>query len=340
MTYKISRPPQRTWAKRTFPSLKGISIADIKPYVTALRPHHWSKNLIVFAAPLFDFNFSLEATVNSVAAFCFFCAVSSSFYLFNDIVDVESDRRHPVKCNRPIAAGLVPVSVATGMALSLLGGSIIWGLHWSLPLGLTLISYAVLQLAYNLKLKRVVLLDILVIASGFVLRALAGAVATGVALSVWFLVCTAMLALFLAIEKRKAELRHSGGTRAVLKRYSPSLLLRLENSATTGTLMSYALWSTGIPIHATTTTPWMMLTFPFVLYGIFRYQLLSDPQESRQMDGAWMASEITFQERASKERTERPEDVLLSDMPLLLTLVAWGVTAFTIMWLDHHGLIA
>jgi 4-hydroxybenzoate polyprenyltransferase len=167
------------------------------------------------------------------------------------------------------------------------------------------------------------------IAMGFVLRACAGGAATGIALSVWFLLCTAMLALFLAVEKRKAELRWSivqaGNTRAVLKRYSLPLLARMENMVTTGALMSYALWSSGPQVNGAS-TPWMMLTFPFVLYGIFRYQLLSDskgnPTELEQGGG-----------------TERPEEILLTDLPMLVTVLSWVLTIFVILWLKHQGLV-
>ena len=317
MTYKPN-PSFRQEAGSAFPS-----------YLLALRPHHWTKNFIVFAAPLFNFDFSPAVLLNSLLAFCLFCGLSSSFYLFNDIVDVESDRRHPVKCNRPIASGAVPVAVAFCMAICLLIGTLFAGLAHSYLLGLTLAAYAVLQVAYNLRLKRLVLLDIITISSGFVLRACAGAAATSIDVSVWFLVCTAMLALFLAIEKRKAELRRGGSTRSVLKRYSLSLLLRLENIATTGTLMSYALWSAGSQIGGST-TPWMLLTFPFVLYGVFRYQLLSDPVEVWQ-EGAGGPTLV--------EHTERPEKVLLTDRPLLLTVACWGVTALAILWLEQQGLI-
>ncbi|MGP1381925.1 MAG: decaprenyl-phosphate phosphoribosyltransferase [Thainema sp.] len=306
-----------------------LSTKGLFPYLFACRPHQWSKNLIVFAAPLFNFTLDIEIVLNSLFAFLLFCFISSSFYLLNDIADVKSDRHHPIKCKRPIAAGLVSVPVAFIMALGLMSSSIALGLHHSLGLGLILISYALLQLAYNLKLKRTPLLDIIAIASGFVLRACAGATATHIDLSVWFLVCTAMLALFLAIEKRKAELRQGGSTRSVLKRYSLALLSRMENIVTTGTLMSYALWSAGFQAGGAS-TPWMMLTFPFVLYGVFRYQLLSDPKEYGHSDTI---------EIARQEHTERPEEVLLSDRPLLLTVAAWAATAFTILWLNKHGVI-
>ena len=298
-----------------------------RAYLHALRPRQWPKNLVVFAAPLFAFNLNPPALWSAVTAFGLFCAASSSFYLFNDIADVAADRQHPVKCHRPSAAGLVRVPVAIAMALVLLATALIGGWLKAPALGLTLATYAGLQVAYNLKLKRVVILDIIVIAAGFVLRAIAGGVASGILPSVWFLLCTAMLALFLAIEKRKAELRlgqHGGKTRAVLQQYSATLLARMESTVTTGAVMSYAIWSSGPQVNGAS-TPWMMLTLPFVLYGIFRYQLLSDPLTP---------------DHTAPQRTERPEEVLLTDRPLLITVGGWVLTVFAILWLKHQGYLA
>ena len=296
------------------------------PYFAALRPRQWTKNLIVFAAPLFAFSLDWQSLMASLLAFVLFCAASSSFYLFNDIADVKSDRLHPIKCQRPIAAGQVKIPIAITMAILLLLIAFIVGLLQSPILDHILIAYAILQVTYNLKLKHTAILDILVIAIGFVLRAYAGAAATGIVLSVWFIFCTAMLALFLAVEKRKAELRllqHRGGkTRAVLKHYSLTLLTRMESMVTTGTLMGYALWSSGPQVNGAV-TPWMMLTFPFVLSGIFRYQMLSEQQKEVSKSG----------------KTERPEEVLLTDVPMLLTVLAWVITILTILWLKHQGLI-
>jgi 4-hydroxybenzoate polyprenyltransferase len=262
-----------------------------------------------------------------------FCCASSSFYLFNDLADVESDRQHPVKCKRPIAAGLISIPVAIGMAVFLLGSAIAIGFLRSPSLGLTIIAYAVLQTAYNLRLKRTVILDVGAIATGFILRAYAGAAATEIILSPWFLLCTGMLALFLGVEKRKAELRLSeirgSKTRSVLKRYSLPLLTRMESTVTTGTVLTYALWSSG-PQVSGASTPWMMLTLPFVVYGIFRYQLLSDPLEiSRRSDSSI--------EKGG--RTERPEEVLLKDLPTLITVISWVITTFAILLLKQQGLI-
>ncbi|UBF30231.1 decaprenyl-phosphate phosphoribosyltransferase (plasmid) [Kovacikia minuta CCNUW1] len=302
-------------------------------YIKALRPRQWTKNLIVFAAPLFAFSFSLETLVNGILAFALFCATSSSFYLINDVVDVEADRRHPVKCKRPIASGLVSIPAAILMAICLLGGALVVGWMKSRALGLSILCYALLQIAYNLKLKRTVVLDVIAIATGFVLRAFGGASATSVPVSSWFLLCTAMLALFLGVEKRKAELRLSEmsgrKTRSVLYRYSIPLLTRMESTVTTGAIMTYALWSSG-PAFRGASTHWMLITLPFVMYGIFRYQLLSDPEEIARR------AEIGAEKGG---QTERPEEVLLKDIPLLGTVVGWVLTSLLILVLKSQGMI-
>ena len=323
-------PPEQPLVKTAVSPTKFPDFAA----VAALRPRQWTKNLVVFAAPLFAFSINWQSFLGSSLAFVLFCCASSAFYLLNDIADVQSDRRHPVKCQRPIAAGLVSIPAARGMAVVLLGSALLVGWLRSPPLGATLVGYALLQVAYNLKLKRKPLVDIIAIAMGFILRACAGAAATGIALSPWFLICMAMLALFLGIEKRKAELRllETQGikkTRSVLNRYSLPLLARMESIVTTGMVMSYALWSSG-PLFRGASTPWMLLTLPFVLHGIFRYQLLSDPQE-------------IFRRSTSdleKQRcTEQPEEILLKDLPILGTVVGWVSTSFVILFLKHQGII-
>jgi 4-hydroxybenzoate polyprenyltransferase len=289
--------------------------------------------LVVFAAPLFAFNLGISSLLNSSLAFILFCFTSSSFYLLNDVADIESDRRHPVKCKRPIAAGLISVPFAVVMAGALLSSALFIGWRQSLGLGAAITSYALVQIAYNLKLKRTVILDIVAIAAGFVLRAYGGAAATGIHLSAWFILCTAMLALFLGVEKRKAELRllaiRGGTTRSVLKRYSLPLLSRMENVVTTGTVVAYSLWSSG-PHANGASTAWMLLTLPFVLYGIFRYQLLSDPEEIARR------SDIGLEQGG---QSERPEEVLLKDLPILITVLGWVLTALAILLLQHQGLI-
>lgn len=319
--------------KITQPKPKSKQNKMIIAYLKALRPKQWTKNLLVFAAPLFAFSINLSSFFGSIIALVLFCLTSSSFYLFNDIKDVESDRHHPVKCNRPIAAGLVNIKVALIMAIVLLISTVTIGWLINKKLGMTLLSYAILQVCYNLKLKKTPILDVIAIAAGFVLRAYAGAAATNLLVSPWFLLCTAMLALFLGIEKRKAELRLSQEkgtkTRSVLKHYSLPLLTRMESTVTTGAFMSYALWSAG-PVVKGATTPWMMLTLPFVLYGIFRYQLLSDWQE--------FTSESQVNSK-NTGMTERPDEVLLSDKGILGTVIGWILTSFIILYLQKQGLI-
>ncbi|SRR5579883_1125613 len=324
-------PPTKTLAPTTLSRPQRMLL----PFhlCVALRAHQWTKNLIVFAAPLFAFTNSWQVAANSVVAFALFCCASSSFYLLNDIADLKSDRQHPIKCKRPIAAGLVPIPAAIATAILLLGTAVIGGWLISPALSGVIALYSGLQVAYNLKLKRVVILDIFAIAAGFILRAYAGAIATQIVLSPWFVLCTAMLALFLAIEKRKAELRlatvSGKKTRAVLRQYSLAVLNRMESSVTTGVIMTYALWSSGPVVHGAS-TPWMLLTLPFVMYGVFRYQWLSEAQ------GIGNGDDVGYEPTV---QTERPDEVLLKDLPILLTVISWAFTIFTILLLKYKGII-
>ena len=303
----------------------------MSPYIKALRPRQWTKNLVVFAAPLFGLGFDWTGYLNSLIAFILFCCISSSFYLANDIIDVESDRLHPTKCKRPIAANLVSIPSAIILSVSLLVISI--ALSWlkSKYLGATITSYMLLQIAYNLKLKRLLFLDIGAIATGFILRACAGAAASGIILSSWFLLCTAMLALFLGVEKRKAELKSSKGgkTRAVLKKYSLPLLNRMESIVTTCTIVFYALWSSG-PKLGGASTPWMLISLPFVIYGVFRYQFISEISNAHKGDDVMLNH---------TESSERPDEVLLKDFPIQITLISWVASCIIILFLKSRGII-
>jgi 4-hydroxybenzoate polyprenyltransferase len=307
--------------------------SKLSAYLIALRPELWPKNLIVFAAPLFAFSINKDSLLASLLAFILFCCVSSAFYLINDIADVKIDRQHPIKCQRPIAARLVPIPMAAFMAFVLLASALAISLHDSPVLSVTITAYAVLQVAYNLRLKQLVIVDIVAIALGFILRAYGGAAATGIILSPWFVLCTAMLALFLAIEKRKAELRlaqiRGAKLRAVLRRYSLPLLHHMENIVTTGTIVSYALWSSGPLLHGASTS-YMLLTMPFVVYGIFRYQLLSAPQEINNLDNISLKQVGT---------SDQPEEILFQDLPIVLTFAGWTTSCFVILWLKQQGLI-
>ncbi len=287
----------------------------LPPLLEAARPRQWTKNLLVFAAPLFVFRFDPHLWRAAAAAFLAFCLISSAIYLLNDCLDVEADRAHPTKCRRPIAAGLVTMPLALGTAIVLALLSVLLG--WAITPGLAgiVVVYGLIQLAYCLWLKRQPLLDLFCIASGFLLRAIAGVVAAGLGFSPWFLLTVGLLALFLAIEKRKAELRVSElrgvMTRKVLQRYSLPLMLRLESLVSTSAFMSYSLWAAGPSLKGAPTS-WMLLTVPFVLAGIFRYQLLSDPEESdRRKQGM------------PDHSAETPEEIFLGDRGIQLILVAW-----------------
>ena len=272
----------------------------------AMRPHHWVKNVVVLAAPLFALALDLGSLLRVGWAFVAFSMTASAFYLINDVRDIEEDRRHPVKQHRPIAAGLVPIPLALGTAALLLGAGLVGSYIVAPWLALTIGAYAFIQAGYNLGLKEQPIIDIMVIAGGFVLRALGGAAAAGVLASGWFILCIGLLAFFLGIEKRKAELRGVGEeeeTRSVLQEYSLSWLRRMESVVTASALMAYALWTL-----EGADTPWMLATLPFVAYAIFRYQYLSEGS-----------------------RAETPEEVLIGDSGMLVAIFLWGFSSLAVL---------
>lgn len=281
----------------------------------ALRPKQWTKNGILFAALIFSKHaFELDYVLKVVAATAIFCVLSSVGYLFNDMLDIEADRLHPKKRNRPLASGRLPVRVAVafmvgGGGLALVGAYLLSG--WFLLLS---VGYLILTTSYTLVIKHVVILDVMAIAAGFIVRAVAGAVAISVRISPWFLICTAFLALFLAISKRASERnlleKGAGAHRKNLDEYSPELLDRMLNIASTGAIMSYALYTLDYPTHPDK-PGWMMLTIPFSIYAIFRYQYLV----------------------SSRNEGGTPEQTLLTDRPLQVTIVLYVGVVMAILWL-------
>jgi 4-hydroxybenzoate polyprenyltransferase len=278
----------------------------------ALRPRQWSKNLLlfaglVFAAKLGDATRWLEALV----AFAAYCAASSAAYLVNDIRDAANDRQHPVKRLRPIASGELSAASAVALAACLtaaaLAGAAVLGLGSLAFVG----AFLVLQGAYTAGLKHVVLIDVLAIAGLFVLRASAGAEAVDVRISPWLLICTGLLALFLALAKRRAELVLVGAEetpgRPVLEGYSLALVDQLVSVVAASTVIAYSLYT-----FTARDSKAMMATMPFVLYGVFRYLLLLHRHDLG----------------------EEPENVLLTDVPLLLTIAAWAATCAAILALS------
>jgi len=287
------------------------------------RPRQWTKNLLVVAAPIFSFQLNETIFLNTLIALICFCLISSSIYLFNDSLDVNQDRLHPIKKYRPIASGQISINFARFCAILFLLISFIISLKISKLLFLVLVLYTFIQITYCLKLKSKPILDLLCISSGFLLRSIAGGVASIINISPWFLLTVGLLAFFLAVEKRKAEIlqfKESGKlTRKVLKRYSLPLLLRMESLSSTSAFMAYALWSSGPTIQGAPTS-WMLLTTPFVLFGIMRYQLLSDPDEINRNK----LKDLKF-------TTQNPEEILLKDRGIKLTIIFWLITTFFIL---------
>ncbi len=283
--------------------------SPLRAAFVALRPRQWLKNLLVFAGLVFatklgDAGRWLEA----VAIFVAYCAISSAAYLVNDLRDREDDRLHPVKRARPIARG----ELSPRAALALAAGLAAVALALTGVLGLVsvafLLAFAALQAAYTLSLKHVVLLDVLVIGSLFVIRAAAGAAAVDVRISPWLLLCTALLALFLALAKRRGELMLVGAQRTpgrpVLEGYSLELVDQLLAIVASSTVIAYSVYTlTARDSKA------LLATVPFVIFGVFRYLLLVH----RDNIG------------------EEPEQVLLTDVPIILAVAGWIATAAVIL---------
>ena len=286
----------------------------VRALLVSLRPHQWTKNLVVLAPLGFSKHlFDPDAALRAVAAFAVFCVLSGAVYVVNDLADVERDRLHPLKRTRPIASGALEASVARAFAgLLLLGGL---AAAWALGRGflLCVLGYLALNLAYTLRFKDVVILDVLAIAIGFVLRAVSGALAIQVVFSDWLLVCTILLALFLALAKRRHELVLLGdaaGHRRALAEYSPYLLDQMIAVVTASCLTAYAFYTLAPETVEKYRTDRLAFTIPFVIYGIFRYLYLVH----------------------RREQGGSPSDVLLADRPLLLAVAAWALAVVAIVY--------
>jgi 4-hydroxybenzoate polyprenyltransferase len=276
-----------------------------------MRPYQWVKNAFVFTGLLFGHAWhDANLVAGVVMAFAAFCLVSSAVYIFNDIVDLEQDRQHPKKCKRPLASGLVsiPAAVMLAVLLGTLGLSLA---YFAAPTVLViLIGYALMNIAYTLRLKNVVILDVFIIATGFMLRILAGTLGVGIPPSQWLLLCGLMVTLFLGFTKRRAEIialtDDKTAHRKVLEHYSPVLLDKMIGITAAGLIMSYSLYTMNpdtIRIH---NTPNLIYTVPFVMYGVFRYIYLlhrqsrgGDPSHDLVRDphlfivvGAWLVATI------------------------------------------------
>lgn len=279
----------------------------------AMRPHQWTKNVLIFAALVFDRKFfDLGPVADAVLAFVAFCFVSSAMYLVNDIRDIENDRAHPRKRLRPLASGDLSVAVAgvAAVALLILSFAIAWVVRPEFA-GVVL-AYLVLMVGYNLGLKQLAILDVMIIAFGFVLRAAGGAVAIDVPISPWLYVCTALLSIFLGLAKRRSELATLGAGaeahRANLSSYTVPMLDQMISMVGAATMMAYALYTfeaSSVPSNYS-----MLLTLPFVVFAIFRYLVLI---HHNQLTGS-------------------PELLLFRDRPLFASILGWGAAVVAVLY--------
>ncbi len=288
---------------------------QVRCAIESMRCHQWVKNLFVFAVPVFAKQLTVPVKMIAAgAAFAAFCLASSAVYLLNDLIDLEHDRAHPVKRRRPLASGRL--SVQRAVALTILLALVALGISATVSQMVTGIVavYLVMQVFYSLALKHVVILDVLLLAVGFILRVLAGAAAVHAAPSYWLLLCTLNVAMFLGFAKRRSELAvFDDGTvahRQVLAHYSSAFLDQMISIVTGTTLVCYILYTVDARTVAVFGTRLLVVTVPFVMYGLFRYLYLS----------------------YHKEEGGNPTKAVLTDMPFLANMACWGLICIVIVY--------
>ena len=288
-----------------------VSVA--RAAIAQLRPKQWTKNVFLFAALVFSGQFLVvESVQRSVTAFVAFSLLASSGYVFNDFLDREADRKHPKKRFRPIASRALPVPVALIEMALVLAVGVALSHSLGVPFLFVGIAYLVTTLSYSFYFKHLVILDVMFLALCYVWRVVAGALAIQVDVSAWLFLCTAFLALFIGFNKRRAELAKLGGkagTRKNLVQYSTRVLEEFQSIVTSATIVSYCMYAVMGP------TPWMSLTIPFVLYGVFRYVYLV---EQKGEGGA-------------------PDETVLQDVPILVACLLYGMTAVAVLLADRAG---
>lgn len=281
----------------------------------SLRPQQWTKNLFVFAGILFSQNlFHLPYLIKVIITFFIFCLLSGSAYILNDLKDLENDQHHPMKSQRPIASKRLKTSHAIFSLIIFLFFSLTMSYHLRGYLFIVVLAYFLLQMAYSFYLKHIVILDIFALASGFLLRVIAGAVVINVEISSWLLICTILLSLFLGLSKRRYELvvigENAQNHRKVLGEYSPYLLDQMISVVTASTVVAYSLYTMSDETIEKFGTKHLIFTIPFVLYGIFRYLYLIH----------------------KKEAGGNPENILVTDRPLMIDVLLWAVTVGIILY--------
>jgi len=288
----------------------------MRPLLLSLRPAQWAKNFFVLAPLVFAGALTRPALLaRGLLAFATFCAAASAVYLVNDLRDREADRRHPSKRHRPLAAGTLGVGTAVGAAVVLAGAALAGALSLGGSFTAFLAAYLGLNLLYSLGLKHVVILDVMLVAAGFLLRVLAGAAAVGAEVSHWLLLCTLFLALFLAFSKRRHEIgllaAEAAEQRRVLDQYSLAFLDKMINVVTASTVVAYSLYAVSPETVARHGTDRLFWTVPLVLFGVFRYLYL------------------IYQRPGERNPTE----AILRDGPFLVNVLLWGLVVVGILYL-------
>ena len=283
--------------------------------VKSMRPHQWVKNLFVLAPVVFAKDiFNPELLVRSFGAFGVFCLLASAVYTMNDLVDVEADRAHPIKRFRPIPSGRVPVGAAKVMAVGLTVLAFAGAFYGPLPFAAVVVAYFLQNVAYSFKLKKVAYVDVTLIATGFVLRVVAGGYATGIHVSWYLLACTALLALFLGFGKRRHELaqaaRNAAKQRSALQAYTPNALTTALALTGVATIVTYVAYTLDSATRAFFKSDWLWLTAPCVVYGVLRFVQLV----------------------AGRPKAESPTQEMLRDVPFVLNLVVWVIIVIAIVY--------
>lgn len=303
--------------EKTKTGINQISVMITPAYLIfkTLRPKQWTKNFFIFAGILFSQNlFNLPLLYKSTLAFIIFCLLTGSIYIINDLVDIEQDRLHPEKCKRPLASGSLKSSSAIIAVSVLIFFLLVASYYLGISFFIVAFAYFLLQVAYSLLFKRIVILDVFAIAAGFVLRVVAGAVVIDIKVSSWLLICTILLALFIGLSKRRHELilleQEAKEHRKVLDEYNFRVLDQMISVVTASTVVTYALYAMSEETVKKFGTENLVFTIPFVLYGIFRYLYLV----------------------YSKNSGGSPENILISDKPLIINVILWVASIMFILY--------
>lgn len=286
------------------------ALVKLRSFIQLLRPKQWIKNLFLFGALLFSRNIDKPTYILAASyAFLCFCITSSTVYIFNDMLDIEKDRKHPKKRKRPLASGALSMREAQMLTAFMLLAAVVLSFMLNYSFGFIVTIYLLNNLLYTLYVKNLVILDVMSIALGFILRVAGGAIAIGVLISPWLLLCTFLLALFLGFSKRRNELlllqEDAQSHRLILLHYSLDFIDNMLSIVTASTVISYSLYT-----FYASEDKYSMVTILFVLYGIFRYQYII----------------------YNKNLGESPEEIILTDKPLLIDILLWILTSIVILY--------